>query len=118
MKKIVFILTLIPLFAFAQETEVVKEYCIVALEESHLAIWEFKQKPRQALILMDDSPNPAYIINKKGERLKFNNTIHLINYMCKQGWELHSTRTVPERDAPHTECLFWRYKEVEVKSGD
>ena len=119
MKKLLLMLALIPVLAMGQEKEVVKEYCLVALEDSHLAIWQLKQKPRQALIMMDDAPNPFYIANSKGERIKFNNVIHLVNYMSKQGWELHSIESTPSRDIAHTECLFWRYKEIPAgKSGD
>lgn len=115
MKKLLWILAFVPLLAMAEE-EITKEYCIVTLEPSHLAVWEFKQKPRCALILMEDSPNPAYIANRNGERLKFNNIVHLMNYMTLQGWEFHSKRSVPSRDVAHTECLFWRYKKVLVSS--
>ena len=117
MKKLLLILALIPLFAMGQEKEIVKEYCLVALEESRLAIWEFKQKPRTALIMMDDAPDPFYIANRNGERIKFNNTIHLINYMSKQGWEFHSMRSTPSKDIAHTECLFWRYKEINTNGS-
>ena len=76
MKKLLLILVLIPLLAFAQKEYVVKEYCMVYVDKNHAKIYTEKEE--------------TYITDSIGDKVKFKNQAAILNYMSKKGWELHS----------------------------
>ena len=78
MKKIVFILALIPLLAFAQKEHVVKEYCKVSIRHAG-TVYIQKGNGEKMKELKDSVGNSV--------RVKYD-CVELLNYMSRQGWEL------------------------------
>jgi hypothetical protein len=98
MKKLLLILALIPLFAMGQKEHVVKEYCMV-----------YHWKLSNARIITENGD--SIISDKNGEKIKFKTTPAILNYMSKEGWELHSV--INRENGVFESMILYRIKKEE-----
>lgn len=95
MKKILWILALVPLLAFAQKEQFVKEYCF-------MRPW----KLNNAEIITENGD--SILCDSLGNKLKFKNTLHMLNYLNKKGWTLQETTILPSGAVNF--FVLWREK--------
>lgn len=99
MKKLLLALVLVPLLGLAQEKKVYKEYCFVNLYRDN------------AEITLGGVDKPVHIKDSLGNKVVFAHKVDVMNYMSKNGWELHSV-TIYESGVIDT-FIFYRIKEEE-----
>ena len=98
MKKILWILALMPLLAFAQKEHVVKEYCSVTNAKGLNPYFEIHIENTDS-ILSDSC----------GNKIKFNGIHGMLSYMSEKGWELFPTILCNQYGVPER-YIFWREK--------
>lgn len=94
MKKLLLILALIPLFAMAQQPY--KVYCI--MNNKLLLSLKYKARVDFGLSYKGDAYNFNTIVDEKGEDIKFNTEVDIINYISKRGWTLEQVYVAMSRN--------------------
>jgi hypothetical protein len=96
MKKLLLILVAIPLLVMGQKQHNVKEFCYV-----------YPWKISNAKIITEKGD--SIISDSLGNKIKFNTLPSILNYMSRNGWELHETVTNVNQAVVF--YVFWRIKE-------